>query len=167
MRISRRAFWLLPARSLAHLRRDLSPMGKHTCASAATSADRSHSYALSTGPNDKTVPLLFTAHAARDLGASRIGLVAPNLGYMRQDKRFHPGEAITSSAFGKLLSSSFDWLVTLDPHLHRRTSMSEVYSIPARRVPRGAEAVSLDTRACTERAHCRPRRRRRAMGERC
>ena len=49
---------------------------------------------------------------------------------MRQDKRFHPGEAITSSAFGKLLSSSFDWLVTLDPHLHRRTSMSEVYSIP-------------------------------------
>jgi ribose-phosphate pyrophosphokinase len=76
------------------------------------------------------VPLLFTAHAARDLGASRIGLVAPNLGYMRQDKRFCPGEAITSSAFGKLLSSSFDWLVTLDPHLHRRTSMSEVYSIP-------------------------------------
>ena len=24
---------------------------------------------------------------------------------------------------------SFDWLVTLDPHLHRRTLMSEVYSI--------------------------------------
>ena len=81
-------------------------------------------------PNDKTLPLLFTAHAARDLGASRIGLVASYLSYMRQDKRFCPGEAITSSAFGKLLSSSFDWLVTLDPHLHRRTSMSEVYSIP-------------------------------------
>ncbi|KAB2943558.1 MAG: ribose-phosphate pyrophosphokinase [Hyphomicrobium sp.] len=81
-------------------------------------------------PNDKTLPLLFTAHAARDLGASRVGLVAPYLGYMRQDKRFRPGEAITSSAFGSLLSSSFDWIVTVDPHLHRRTSMSEIYAIP-------------------------------------
>ncbi len=81
-------------------------------------------------PNDKTLPLLFAAHAARDLGASRVGLVAPYLGYMRQDKRFRPGEAITSSAFGRLLSSSFDWIVTVDPHLHRRTSMSEIYAIP-------------------------------------
>jgi ribose-phosphate pyrophosphokinase len=81
-------------------------------------------------PNDKTLPMLFTAHAARDLGASRVGLVAPYLGYMRQDKRFHPGEAITSTAFSRLLSSSVDWMVTVDPHLHRRTSMSEIYSIP-------------------------------------
>ncbi len=82
-------------------------------------------------PNGKILPMLFTAHAARDLGASRVGLVAPYLGYMRQDKRFRPGEAITSTAFGRLLSSSVDWLVTVDPHLHRRTSMSEIYSIPA------------------------------------
>lgn len=82
-------------------------------------------------PNEKTLPLLFAAHAARDLGASRVGLVAPYLAYMRQDKRFHPGEAITSGAFGRLLSSSFDWLVTVDPHLHRRASMAEIYNIPA------------------------------------
>lgn len=81
-------------------------------------------------PNDKTLPLLFAAHAARDLGASRVGLVAPYLGYMRQDTRFRPGEAITSSAFGRLLSSAFDWIATVDPHLHRRTSMSEIYAIP-------------------------------------
>jgi len=81
-------------------------------------------------PNNKTLLLLFTAHAAHDLGASSVGLVAPYLGYMRQDKRFRPGEAITSSAFGRLLSSSFDWIVTVDPHLHRWTSMSEIYSIP-------------------------------------
>jgi ribose-phosphate pyrophosphokinase len=61
-------------------------------------------------PDGKTLPLIFAAHAARDLGASRVGLVAPYLGYMRQDKRFHPGEAITSSAYGRLLSSSFDWM---------------------------------------------------------
>jgi ribose-phosphate pyrophosphokinase len=81
-------------------------------------------------PNDKTLPLLFAAHAARDLGAARVGLVAPYLGYMRQDTRFRPGEAITSSAFGKLLSSAFDWIATVDPHLHRRTSMAEIYAIP-------------------------------------
>lgn len=81
-------------------------------------------------PNAKTLPLLFAAHAARDLGVSRIGLVAPYLGYMRQDKRFRPGEAITSNAYGQLLSSRLDWIVTVDPHLHRRVSMSEVYSIP-------------------------------------
>lgn len=81
-------------------------------------------------PNSKTLPLLFAAHAARDLGALSVGLVAPYLGYMRQDKRFHPGEAITSSTFGRLLSSSIDWIVTVDPHLHRRASMLEVYSIP-------------------------------------
>jgi ribose-phosphate pyrophosphokinase len=81
-------------------------------------------------PNEKTLPLLFAAHAARDLGATRIGLVAPYLGYMRQDKRFHPGEAITSNTFARLLSSHFDWLATIDPHLHRRAAMSEIYSIP-------------------------------------
>lgn len=81
-------------------------------------------------PDEKTLRLLFAAQAARDLGAARIGLVAPYLGYMRQDKRFRPGEAITSSAYGKLLSSAVDWIVTVDPHLHRRASMSEVYSIP-------------------------------------
>ena len=81
-------------------------------------------------PDEKTMRMLFAAHAARDLGAARIGLVAPYLAYMRQDKRFQPGEAITSTAYGRLLSSAVDWIVTVDPHLHRRSSMSEVYSIP-------------------------------------
>ncbi|MGO4684593.1 ribose-phosphate pyrophosphokinase [Hyphomicrobium sp. 2TAF46] len=81
-------------------------------------------------PNAKTLPLLFAANAARDLGASHVGLVAPYLGYMRQDKRFHPGEAITSSSYGRFLSSAFDWIATVDPHLHRRASMSEIYSNP-------------------------------------
>jgi ribose-phosphate pyrophosphokinase len=81
-------------------------------------------------PNAKTLTLLFAAHAARDLGASHVALVAPYLGYMRQDKRFRPGEAITSNSYGRFLSSAFDWIVTVDPHLHRRASMSEIYSIP-------------------------------------
>lgn len=82
-------------------------------------------------PDEKILPLLFAAAAARDLGAKEIGLVCPYLPYMRQDKRFQTGEAITSSYFAEMLSAHFDWLVTVDPHLHRRSSLSEVYRIPA------------------------------------
>ncbi|MCB0220822.1 MAG: ribose-phosphate pyrophosphokinase [Chrysiogenetes bacterium] len=83
-------------------------------------------------PDPKIAPLLFAAGTAKELGAGRVGLVAPYLSYMRQDKRFHDGEAITSVQFGKLLSAWFDWLVTVDPHLHRHAALREVYSIPDR-----------------------------------
>jgi ribose-phosphate pyrophosphokinase len=82
-------------------------------------------------PDTKTLPLLFAADAARAQGARRIGLVAPYLGYMRQDKAFHPGEAITSVTFARLLSGAVDWLVTLDPHLHRYPTLASVYSVPS------------------------------------
>jgi ribose-phosphate pyrophosphokinase len=81
-------------------------------------------------PDDKFLPLLFAAAAARDLGAVQVGLVSPYLAYMRQDRRFQPGEAVTSTYFAKLLSGQIDWLVTVDPHLHRRNSLAEIYSIP-------------------------------------
>src|SRR5688572_19635777 len=68
------------------------------------------------GPNEKTLGLLFAAEAARDLGAARVGLIAPYLAYMRQDRRFVPGEAVTSKTFARLISSAFDWMVTVDPH---------------------------------------------------
>ncbi len=80
-------------------------------------------------PDPKFLGLAFAAAAARDLGAKRVGLVAPYLAYMRQDKSFHPGEAVTSAAFARLLSSSLDWLATLDPHLHRYSSLEEIYSV--------------------------------------
>ena len=82
-------------------------------------------------PNDKIMPLLFAAAAAKDLGAKHVGLVTPYLAYMRQDKRFNPGDGITSTYFAKLLSQWVDWLVTVDPHLHRRSSLDEIYSIPS------------------------------------
>lgn len=82
-------------------------------------------------PDNKVLPLLFAAGAARDLGAARVGLVAPYLAYMRQDARFKDGEALTSAHFAHLLSSAFDWLVTVDPHLHRYRELGEIYRIPA------------------------------------
>jgi ribose-phosphate pyrophosphokinase len=81
-------------------------------------------------PDAKFLPLLFIADTLRELGAVRVGLLAPYLAYMRQDCRFHVGEAVTSASFARLVSSLFDWLVTVDPHLHRRSSLSEIYTIP-------------------------------------
>ena len=86
-------------------------------------------------PDKKILSLLFMAETLKQLGATRIGLVTPYLPYMRQDIAFHPGEGITSNYFAKLLSSYFDWLVTVDPHLHRHHKLSEIYSIPTRLIP--------------------------------
>jgi ribose-phosphate pyrophosphokinase len=83
-------------------------------------------------PDPKLLPLLFAADTLRELGARRIGLVAPYLPYMRQDRRFHPGEAVTSRTFGGIVSRHLDWLVTVDPHLHRYHALDEVYRIPSR-----------------------------------
>ena len=82
-------------------------------------------------PDAKIAGLLFAADAARELGVKRVGLAAPYLCYMRQDNRFRPGEAVTSRSFAALISQHFDWLVTIDPHLHRYRALDEIYSIPA------------------------------------
>ena len=81
-------------------------------------------------PDKKLLPLYFLSETARELGAKSICLVLPYLAYMRQDKRFETGEGITSSYFAKLISSFADSLVTIDPHLHRRNSLAEIYTIP-------------------------------------
>lgn len=86
-------------------------------------------------PNEKLVELILAASTARELGAEKVGLVAPYLGYMRQDKAFHPGEAVSQQVVGNLLASFFDALITVDPHLHRVHHLKD--AIPA------AVAVSL------------------------
>jgi len=83
-------------------------------------------------PDAQFLSLVFAAAAARELGAARINLVAPYLAYMRQDKRFKPGEAVSSTHFASLLSGLFDELITIDPHLHRRRDLGEIFSIPTR-----------------------------------
>jgi ribose-phosphate pyrophosphokinase len=83
-------------------------------------------------PDEKTLPLLFAADAARDLGAARVFLAAPYLAYLRQDHRFHAGEAVTSRTYAGLLSAAFDGVVTVDPHLHRYHALEEIYRVPTR-----------------------------------
>jgi ribose-phosphate pyrophosphokinase len=97
-------------------------------------ADLSH-------PNLKFLPLIFLLDTLKELGAKSVGLVAPYLSYMRQDRRFIDGEAITSKLFAKSLSHHMDYLVTVDPHLHRYHSLDEIYCIP-NRVVQGAPALA-------------------------
>ena len=85
-------------------------------------------------PDDMALALRFAAATAREFGARRVGLIAPYLAYMRQDKRFHDGEAVSAPLFARFLEESFDWLVTVDPHLHRTPNLSALYRMPARRV---------------------------------
>jgi ribose-phosphate pyrophosphokinase len=85
-------------------------------------------------PDDVTLPLLFAADAARELGAARVALVAPYLPYLRQDARFEPGEAVSSRSYARLLSASLDVLVTADAHLHRWNRLGEIYTLDAANV---------------------------------
>lgn len=81
-------------------------------------------------PNSQLLPLMYSVRAMRVLGARRVVLVTPYLPYMRQDARFQPGEVVTSRVFAKLLSETVDGMVTVDPHLHRYSTLGEIYRIP-------------------------------------
>ncbi|PHR48004.1 MAG: phosphoribosylpyrophosphate synthetase [Fluviicola sp.] len=92
-------------------------------------------------PDEKLLPIYFLSQTAKSLGAKCTCLVAPYLAYMRQDKVFNAGEGVTSNYFGKLISSFADSLITVDPHLHRRESLTEIYNIPSELV-HAANAIS-------------------------
>ena len=70
-------------------------------------------------PNSKLIELMLAADAARKQGVKRVILVAPYLCYMRQDKAFRPGEAISQQSIGSFLARHFDAVITVDAHLHR------------------------------------------------
>ncbi len=77
-------------------------------------------------PNRKLVELGFAAATARELGARHLTLVAPYLCYMRQDKAFQAGQAVSQRIVGNWLGDWFDTIITVDAHLHRIHSLSDV-----------------------------------------
>ena len=85
-------------------------------------------------PDPLALPLRFAAETAREKGARRVGLIAPYLAYMRQDRRFAEGQAVSAPLFAGFLEESFDWLVTADPHLHRIHALEDLFDIPVRRI---------------------------------
>lgn len=85
-------------------------------------------------PDRLALPLWFAAHTAREFGARSVGLVAPYLAYMRQDRRFQAGQAVSAPLFARFLEAAIDWLVTVDPHLHRIERLQSLYRIPVEHV---------------------------------
>lgn len=98
-------------------------------------------------PNSKIFDVILAASALRDGGAKVITLVAPYLGYMRQDKAFHKGEAVSQKALSKTLSPWIDGLITVDPHLHRVSSLDEVFEGVVCKVVSGADALARHFKA--------------------
>jgi ribose-phosphate pyrophosphokinase len=80
-------------------------------------------------PNDKLIELLLCAKTAREQGATRLTLVAPYLCYMRQDFANQPGVAVSQRIIGKMLADLFDDVLTVDPHLHRISSLDQAIPI--------------------------------------
>lgn len=79
-----------------------------------------------TDVNDKLIEVLFAAHTARELGAKKVFLVSPYLVYLREDKRFKKGEAVSAKILANFCKV-FDKVYVLEPHLHRFKSFKEFF----------------------------------------
>ncbi|MGE5339768.1 MAG: ribose-phosphate diphosphokinase, partial [Gemmatimonadota bacterium] len=77
----------------------------------------------------------------RELGARERVLVAPYLGYMRQDIAFNPGEAVSQRIVGRFLAMLFETVIAVDPHLHRTGTLQD--ALPAARTIAVAAAPLL------------------------
>ncbi len=83
-------------------------------------------------PNDNLLELVFAIKTAKELGASKVSVVAPYFCYMRQDNRFHPGEIKSNTIASHLIQhAGADEFYTVAGHLHRVNSLRELFSIPA------------------------------------
>ena len=68
-------------------------------------------------PDRKMMQLLIMARTARDLGAASVTACVPYLAYMRQDKRFLEGEALSLDVIlGLMEAAGVDDLVVVDAH---------------------------------------------------
>lgn len=93
-------------------------------------------------PTAKIFEVLLAASALRDNGAKTITLVAPYLGYMRQDTAFHPGEAVSQRVMGEVLARYVDRVVSIEPHLHRTHDFAAVFPGRHALAVSGASAIA-------------------------
>lgn len=66
--------------------------------------------------SDDLMQILLLADALRDNGALAVHVVAPYLMYMRQDKRFTEGEALSAKTILKILNELADDITTVNCH---------------------------------------------------
>lgn len=81
--------------------------------------------------SDCIIEVILASKTAKELGAKKVVLVAPYFPYMRQDKRFHKGEAVSQRIIGGLIDKYFDAVYAMDPHLHRKNILGNIFKIRA------------------------------------
>lgn len=79
--------------------------------------------------SDCLIEVILAAATAKELGAKKIILIAPYFPYLRQDKRFRAGESVSQGIIAGLIDKYFDGVYVIDPHLHRKESLSEIFKI--------------------------------------
>lgn len=84
--------------------------------------------------SDCIIEVILAAKTACELGAKKVVLVAPYFPYLRQDKRFHSGEAISQKIMAGLIDKYFDAVYIIDPHLHRKNNLENVFKIRAKKL---------------------------------
>jgi ribose-phosphate pyrophosphokinase len=88
----------------------------------------------STGyPQDENLmELIFIISNLKDLGAKKVRVVVPYLGYARQEKRFNPGETISAKIICNLIQSAgADEFITFNIH---EECVLNFFDIPAKNV---------------------------------
>ena len=84
--------------------------------------------------NDCVIEALFAAETAKNLGAKKIILIAPYFPYLRQDKRFNPGECVSLQTIAKNIDEDFDEVYIIDPHLHREKTLKHIFRIKSHKL---------------------------------
>lgn len=77
--------------------------------------------------SDCIIECILAAETAAELGAKKIILAAPYFPYLRQDKRFRSGEAVSQEIIAELFDLYFDSIYIIDPHLHRKHSLKDIF----------------------------------------
>ena len=82
-------------------------------------------------PDAKILPLLFGSRGCTRAGCCENRPRRALSCLYAAGSQLPSREAVTSRTMARLVSEFFDWLVTVDPHLHRYKSLSEIYTIPS------------------------------------
>ncbi|MBI2659358.1 ribose-phosphate diphosphokinase [Candidatus Woesearchaeota archaeon] len=84
--------------------------------------------------SDCIIEAILAAKTAEELGAKKIILAAPYFPYMRQDKRFHKGEAVSQVIITGLIDKYFNAVHLMDPHLHRKNKLENIFKIKPKKL---------------------------------
>ena len=88
--------------------------------------------------SDCIIEVIFAAKTANELGAKKVILVAPYFPYLRQDKRFHRGEAVSQKLIAGLMDKYLDAIYLMDPHLHRKNKLENIFKTKAKKLTANA-----------------------------